>query len=214
MRPSNSPGSLSKSFISALAFRGAPIELMQLVAVALKRMRSMKDAHEFWIVHPELRNLGGRPSFEADCPCEFPNLTRWPVDAPRLSPVQGTLHLICGLDQLTHNNSTYCTIRMDFTLNVPEVEIHEGSSEYHILATCAYIAESLIESNLLTREQAPDLWQLTAGAWETPALLSSKREVIPVFLSGLQPFGLSQMTEDGLRRAIEVRSWVTGCVKL
>jgi len=213
MRPSTSPGSLSKTFSSTLLFPGPPGDLMQKVAAALKRMRSTVDGHAFWILDDELRFVDGQFVFRSYCPLELRDMTRYPIDAPARAPIQTSLILVSRSNRVTYENALHSGIILEFSLHVPDLEITPGPGEYHILATCASIGEHLLENKLLTREQLPGFWQLMPGAWEVPEILRPEKDDVGLFMRGLLPFGYGQMTEQGILKAVEIRSWVTGCVK-
>ena len=205
--------SFSKVFFSALAFRCGPGRLLDTVAKGLVRMRSVKDGKLIWNLDPNVRNT------EALCFHAFSPLTvRWGTSnlqegwAPE--PAQATLTLICSAVHHQQDDIVGYGIKLEFRLNMlTAIEPQRGSGEAHVLATCASIAMCLMEERLLDRQQLPAFWNLTEGTWQTNHIFQPTAQDSGMLLSLLQPFGWGQITEEGVRLAVEIRSWVTGCVK-
>jgi Sel1 repeat len=202
---------MSKTFVPNLALSDSPDGLLQAIASGLAHMHSTKDGAAFWKIDREILSKGGPPYFQAICPLRV----GWALSgvAPEeLRTLPATLTLECTANQFAYNNSTYWVPQLKFKLNDAQVKSPPGTGEYHILASCAIAGEKLVERHLLTRQQLPGFWRLTEGAWHEELIRRPGREEIEALLWRLAPFGFSQTGEDGWR-ALEIRSWVTGCVK-
>jgi tetratricopeptide (TPR) repeat protein len=174
-------------------------------------MRSIRDGSAFWNIEPDVRDDGEIPSLHGICPL-FVTANAMGDYTPE--PFQTTLTLACRCTEVSRNNSAYCSLRLGFTLNAPfERAIREGSGEYHVLASCANVGMHLVEQHLLTQEQLPGFWQMIEGTWEDRYILRPDENDAGALLYPLQAFGFGQVTEEGIRRALEIRSMVTGCVK-
>lgn len=199
------PNSLTKTFVSAFAFSQTPAELLQMAAAGLSRMRSTKDGSAFWNVDRDVRNTGGMLSFHAMCRLSV-GMGRSTPEYPSTAH-QTTLTLVSDVNQFTRNDATFCGLKLAFTLNA--YAVHRGAGEYHILASCAYVGMYLVERHLLMQEQLPGFWQLAGGAWDAAGILYPNLSSLELasYCLRLQPFGFGQTTADGIRRALDLRSW-------